>query len=280
MLNGPGGMGGAINLVSRKPTKEVELEGRVGTVFSGDLDSMNSSGAPTPTPARARRATTRSSAAPCSTRTTGTCRTTSRPSRWRTRTAASAAIPNTEDWRINTKVGLTPNATDEYSINYTVQQGEKSAPLHVAGSACRARGIWDWPYWDTSSISWLSKTQIGSALLFQEQRLLQHLQEPAQLVHRRHLHHRRTRNSQDFNSYYDDYAYGGFVEAGTNLIPMNTLKGAIHYRRDGHSERSDIAPDKSPIQPRRCTSPGRTASSTRGRSPWRTRSTRRATSTS
>ena len=41
VLNGPGGMGGAINLVSRKPTKEVELEGRVGTVFSGDLDSMN-----------------------------------------------------------------------------------------------------------------------------------------------------------------------------------------------------------------------------------------------
>jgi hypothetical protein len=31
-------MGGAINMVSRKPTKEVELEGRVGTVFRGDLD--------------------------------------------------------------------------------------------------------------------------------------------------------------------------------------------------------------------------------------------------
>ena len=33
VLNGPGGLGGAINLVSRKPTKEVELEGRVGAVF-------------------------------------------------------------------------------------------------------------------------------------------------------------------------------------------------------------------------------------------------------
>ena len=37
VLNGPGGLGGAINLVSRKPTKEVELEGRVGAVFDGDL---------------------------------------------------------------------------------------------------------------------------------------------------------------------------------------------------------------------------------------------------
>ncbi len=37
VLNGPGGMGGAINLVSRKPTKEIELEGRAGAVFDGRL---------------------------------------------------------------------------------------------------------------------------------------------------------------------------------------------------------------------------------------------------
>ena len=41
VLNGPGGMGGAINLVSRKPTKEIDIEGRVGAVFNGDLDDMN-----------------------------------------------------------------------------------------------------------------------------------------------------------------------------------------------------------------------------------------------
>ena len=40
VLNGPGGDGGAINLVSRKPTKEIELEGRSGAVFDGDLGSM------------------------------------------------------------------------------------------------------------------------------------------------------------------------------------------------------------------------------------------------
>ncbi len=31
-------------------------------------------------------------------------------------------------------------------------------------------------------------------------------------------------------------ACGGFVEMGTELIPMNTLKGVIHYRRDVHKE--------------------------------------------
>jgi len=40
VLNGPGGEGGAINLVSRKPVKEIELEGRAGAVFDGDLGSV------------------------------------------------------------------------------------------------------------------------------------------------------------------------------------------------------------------------------------------------
>ncbi|HYD15756.1 MAG TPA: TonB-dependent receptor plug domain-containing protein, partial [Hyphomicrobium sp.] len=41
VLNGPGGMGGAINMVSRKPTKEFEAEARSGVVMNGDLDDLN-----------------------------------------------------------------------------------------------------------------------------------------------------------------------------------------------------------------------------------------------
>jgi iron complex outermembrane recepter protein len=46
-----------------------------------------------------------------------------------------------------------------------------------------------------------------------------------------------------FNSDYEDFAYGGFVEMGTELIPMNTLKATIHYRRDDHQERNFARPD-------------------------------------
>ncbi len=41
---------------------------------------------------------------------------------------------------------------------------------------------------------------------------------------------------RSFESWYEDYAYGGSLEFGTDLIPMNTLKGAVHYRRDNHTE--------------------------------------------
>ena len=58
VLNGPGGEGGAINLVSRKPTKEIELEGRSGSDHDGDLADLTS-GTPTPMREPGRRATTR-----------------------------------------------------------------------------------------------------------------------------------------------------------------------------------------------------------------------------
>src|SRR6185312_8177592 len=38
------------------------------------------------------------------------------------------------------------------------------------------------------------------------------------------------------DSPYDDSSFGGFIAMGTELIPMNTLKGAIHWRRDAHWE--------------------------------------------
>lgn len=41
---------------------------------------------------------------------------------------------------------------------------------------------------------------------------------------------------QQVDSPYDDNNFGGFVEVGTNLFPMNTLKGVIHYRQDEHKE--------------------------------------------
>ncbi len=34
--------------------------------------------------------------------------------------------------------------------------------MHVRGQQVQGR-YWDWPYWDISSLSWLSKTQLGSA---------------------------------------------------------------------------------------------------------------------
>lgn len=253
VLNGPGGMGGAINLVSRKPTKEFEAEARSGLVMNGDLDDMNQW----------------SSYAYAGTRKKGYYAQISGnivdQNQFNLSDDFSPATPSQpfdpffpyeqggdrdnsdfRDWRINAKVGLTPNATDEYSINFTTQSGEKNAPLHIAKEQLQTQRYWTWPYWDIQSTSWLSKTDIGSASYVKTnvyyntfENRLSSFDAPNAM--------REAYESQTFpytfNSDYEDFAYGGFVEMGTELIPMNSLKAAIHYRRDDHSERNFGRPD-------------------------------------
>jgi len=240
VLNGPGGMGGAINLVSRKPTKEIELEGRTGITLNGDADDLNAWNAY----AYAGTKTDTYYAQVSGTildRDHWNLSDDFRPGNLANEDGGARDHSDIEDWRVNVKAGFTPNATDEYSINYTTQSGEKSAPLHVEGQSVPPQRYWTWPYWDLQSVSWLSKTALGELSYVKTNvyyntfdNLLSSFASDYQT---------QTANNH-FNSYYDDYAYGGFIEMGTTLIPMNTLKGAVHYRRDSHSERQDTALDR------------------------------------
>lgn len=240
VLNGPGGMGGAINMVSRKPTKEIELEGRAGVVMNGDLDDMNQW----------------SSYAYAGTRQKGYYAQVSgtmvdqdhfnlsddfTPVNLVNENGGDRDNSDFSDWRINAKVGITPNATDEYSVNYTTQSGEKSAPLHIRGEQLQTQRYWEWPYWDTASLSWLSKTKVGEASYVKTNAYYNTFEN--RLSSFDNANYDLQTRPYAFDSDYDDSAYGGFIEAGTELIPMNSLKAAIHYRRDDHKERNLNQPD-------------------------------------
>lgn len=231
VLNGPGGMGGAINLVSRKPTKAVELEGRSGVVTGGDLDDLNSWNSYAYAGTRQDMFYGQISGNIVD-QDHFTLSDDFSVGRRANEDGGERELSGFEDWRINAKVGFTPNATDEYSLNYTKQQGEKNAPLHTLGQSVQGR-LWDWPRWDTSSASWLSKTQIGDASYVKTNAYYNtfdsdlYFYTPANAPFLRGL---------TTISPYRDFSYGGFVEAGTRLIPMNTLKGVVHYRRDEHEE--------------------------------------------
>lgn len=248
VLNGPGAMGGAINLVSRKPTKEVELEGRAGIVVNGDIDNLNSWNSYAYAGTRQRGWYAQVSGnivsqdhfnlshdfTPANSGTLGYAQGVAQGFPYED--GGNRDRSDFRDWRINAKVGITPNATDEYSINYTNQQGEKAAPLHVDrqivqgyffGNTVR---YWDWPQWDTSTLSWLSKTKLGDASYIKTNAYYNTFENSIS------FYPNATYTNPFTDSPYNDYSYGGFVEMGTDLIPMNTLKAAIHYRRDAHRE--------------------------------------------
>ncbi len=231
VLDGPGGIGGAINLVSRKPTKAVELESRAGIDFSGTGDGYNGWNSYAYAGTRQEKYYAQVSGTfvdedhfnlsndfhPTAIEDGG-----------------DRDHSSFQDWRLNVKAGYTPNASDEYSINYTKQVGEKEAPLHVDGQVVQGPRYWQWPDWNLETVSWLSKTRLGSASYIKTNAYYNTFYNV--LSSYDDATYTTQNKGSSFDSTYDDYAYGGSLELGTNLIPMNTLKGAIIYRHDNHSE--------------------------------------------
>ncbi|PWC32015.1 TonB-dependent receptor [Azospirillum sp. TSO22-1] len=242
VLDGPGGLGGAINLVTRKPGKAFEAEGRGGLSFdsNGALNGYTTFGA---VGTRQEKFYLQATGAK-------TEQTHFRLSNDFTPTViengGNRDHSRHEDWRVNVKAGFTPNDTDEYSINFTKQSGSKEAPFHVT-DPLSAQRYWQWPYWDIQSVYWLSNTKLGEAS-YAKVKVYYNTFENGLYSYDDPNFQRQTL-AKAFRSYYDDKAYGGALELGTDLIPMNTLKTAFHYRRDDHAEWQDT------YAPRRFTEP-------------------------
>lgn len=239
VIDGPGGMGGAINLVTRKPTKEIEAEVRGtlnldrGADYAGYnvfallgtrqdkwyaqasfarnfTDHWDLPGGFVPFPTSEQKAGERD-------------------------------FSRTEDWRVNVKVGFTPNATDEYSLSYTRQEGAKNAPLYTGNPATNQVRYWTWPYWNIDSLYFLSSTAIGDNGTVKTRfyyntfdNLLRGFDTKAQTT-------QTLSAGRVTNSWYEDNAWGGSIQFDVKS-ERNQLSLALHYRRDTHVEYAQSFP--------------------------------------
>ncbi len=229
VLDGPGAMGGAVNLVTRKPAKAFEAEARAtinldndtgyagytafGSVGTGHeswyaqasyarnfSDHWNLSKDFTPTP---------------------------------NEDGGARDLSRTADWRVNAKIGFTPNATDEYAISYTRQEGEKLAPVHISDAASLLR-YWTWPYWNLQNIYFLSTTQLSDIATLKTKLYYNTFRNSLDSFDTKALT-TQTKGSS-FNSAYHDKAYGGSVQLDLKPFAGDRLSVAFHYRSDQHRE--------------------------------------------
>ncbi len=231
VLDGPGAMGGAINLVTRKPTKTIEAEARgtlsldrdadyagytifgllgtrqerwyaLGSYTRNYQDHWDLAGGYTPTAGSAEQGGARD-------------------------------FSRTRDWRMNAKFGFTPNETDEYSISYTRQEGAKNAPLHVT-DAVSAQRNWSWPYWNIESIYFLSTTALSNRATLKTRAYANSFDNLLRAFDN------RSQTTQTlgraFNSYYADKAWGGSAQLDIDLTGNNRFSLSAFYRRDKHVE--------------------------------------------
>jgi iron complex outermembrane receptor protein len=233
VIDGPGAMAGAINLVSRQVSKPFEGDARVGTSFDND-GAFNGFH--------------------------GDVFAGTRQDNWYVQGAASELYRNhfalsddfkpgtyenggnrdhsyQQDYKINVKAGYVPNATDEYSLNIIDQMGHKDNTLpdeYVPAASASSVKFWTWPAWDKQSIYWLSNTALDDRGSQVKVRLygdrfynaLDSFDTAAFSTQK---------SPKSFDSEYEDYAAGGSIELSEAISAEDTLRAAFHYRWDQHN---------------------------------------------
>jgi iron complex outermembrane receptor protein len=228
VLNGPGAMGGAVNLVTRKPEKALDAEARFALNLDNDTDYAGYTGfASLGTRhdqwyAQASYARNFTDHWDLSNKFTPT----------RNEDGGARNLSRSADWRVNAKIGFTPNATDEYAINYTRQEGEKLAPTHVSDST--GLRYWTWPYWNLQNVYFLSTTQLGEIATLRTRAYYNTFKNSLDSFDDATLT-TQTKGSS-FNSAYSDRAYGGSAQLDVRPSEAERLSVAFHYRNDRHRE--------------------------------------------
>ena len=229
VLYGPNTMGGAINLVSRKPSLKFEFDGATGIKigrmgYEGyrsnlniggrhdrfyyqlaysllDLDSFTLSRNYEP-------------AGPGDNHT--------RDNSYRT------------DLKLNAKAGFIPNKTDEYALNFIHQQANKGVPVYAGEDPDQRVRYWRFPAVEKQGINFLSRTVIGSKTYLK-----------TRFYYDRYFSDLRSYDDSDylnqdrrssFTSIYLDDSFGGNLSLDYAAGARHDLKAVVHYKYDHHRE--------------------------------------------
>lgn len=233
ILYGANTMGGAINLVSRKPVKKLEYGARAG-VFSGNgvRANLNIGSNLGKFYVQAGASILKQDSYPLSEDYT--------PHQYEDGGDRENAYR--DDFKFSAKAGYTPNATDEYVIGYSIQHGEKGTPPYVGTDPNIRTRFWTWPRWDKQSLYLVSNTAIGEsskikARLYYDtfvNELFSYDDETYTTITRPYA----------FQSYYDDYSLGGNVEFESHAIANNVLKIGAQAKYDVHRENNLNEPQR------------------------------------
>ncbi len=145
------------------------------------------------------------------------------------------------DKKINVKIGFTPNENDEYAFSYINQQGKKGTPPYAGSDPTETVRYWQWPYWDKQSYYFTSKTELpGKSYLktrayhdIFKNSLYSYDDDTYTTISKKYA----------FRSRYDDYTDGASLELGSAILADNLVKLALHYKRDVHRELDEGEPE-------------------------------------
>lgn len=235
LLYGPNTLGGAINLVSRKPDAPLEGDVRLGAGSGGErkaaanlgmrrgdwylqagLSQLQADGFPLPD---------------------GFIDYKKKP----TDTSDRRQNADRRDRRASIKLGYAPSERSEFALGYVKQEGEKGNPVYT-GRASSGIRYWRWPWWDKESLYFIGNVGLGerSSLKLRafEDRYGNGLEAYADGSYATQL------NTTSFPSVYADKTRGVSLEFATQAIANHDLHLALHYKNDRHRDSNPKSPTK------------------------------------
>jgi len=229
VLFGPNTLGGAINMVSRKPQEKFEATLRGGISSANDriasaFTSLNLGSNQGNWYVQSALSTLDGKFWPLSGSFTPTV---NEKGGDRDNSAA-------RDFKGAVKVGYTPNSSDEYSISFINQDSNKGVPVYTGANPSSAVRYWKYTQWDKSSLYIIGKKEVGSKSYLKTRAYIDNYYNVLDSYD--NATYTTQISKKAFTSVYDDRTFGGSVEYGTELISNNTLKFALHDKYDKHRE--------------------------------------------
>lgn len=135
-----------------------------------------------------------------------------------------------KDQKISLKAGYIADDGSEIAISYANQQGHKQQQASVDATKASVR-YWDWPYWDKETISVSGVKNFESSYI--KALAYYDISKNSLFSYADETYSSFNNFGRTFKSRYDDYSYGARLEYGLELED-HFLKIAANYKKDVH----------------------------------------------
>lgn len=233
-LMGPNAMGGAVNLVTRKPVRKYEGDLSIGT-SSGDglLSSLHLASRRQFFFVQGGLDWAQTDFYPIA---GGFVLNEAQPTYDRVNSYQ-------RDERYSARLGWTPRAQNEYTFGYINQKANYGAPPYAGilepclpgvSEYCDKAKYWKWPVWDRESYYFISSTGIGESGSLKLRAYFD--QYPTETLMYDNESYSTMTSGNTGILWYDDHSAGLSTEFSTHIVPQNTLGVSFFFNDDTHKE--------------------------------------------